>query len=57
MEPNDGQKSMCLQAPINCCGARVCFSNRPFVVKRFQTIHDCGVDAARGLVLLYGIGT
>ncbi len=35
----------------------VCFSNRPGGVKRFQTIHDSGVDVARGLVLLYGIGT
>jgi hypothetical protein len=33
------------------------FSNRPFGVKRFQTIHDYGVDVARGLVLLFGIGT
>ena len=33
------------------------FSNRPVGVKRFQTIHDCGVDVARGLVLLSGIGT
>src|SRR5215468_9517234 len=33
------------------------FSNRPVGVKRFQTIHDCGVDVARVLVLLYGIGT
>jgi hypothetical protein len=33
------------------------FSNRPFGVKQFQTIHLCGVDAARGLVLLFGIGT
>jgi hypothetical protein len=33
------------------------FSNRPVEVKRFQTIHGCGVDVARGLVLLYGIGT
>src|SRR5260370_41690300 len=32
------------------------FSNRPVGVKRFQTVHDCGVDVARGLVLLYGIG-
>src|SRR6476620_4786603 len=41
-------------------GARnrhVCFSNRPFGVKHFQTIHQCGVDVARGLVLLFGIGT
>src|SRR5665213_1683627 len=33
------------------------FSNRPFGVKRFQTIHRCSVDVARGLVLLFGIGT
>ena len=33
------------------------FSNRPFGVKRFQTIHRYGVDVARGLVLLFGIGT
>src|SRR5712672_2152463 len=32
------------------------FSNRPFGVKRFQTIHHCNVDVARGLVLLFGIG-
>ena len=35
----------------------VCFSNRPFEVKRFQAIHHCNVDVARGLVLLFGIGT
>src|SRR5258707_4830047 len=35
----------------------VCFSNRPFGVKHFQTIHQCGADVARGLVLLFGIGT
>ena len=35
----------------------VCFSNRPLRVKRFQTIHQFSVDAARGLVLLFGIGT
>jgi len=55
-----------------CCGDRlnrqhladvmpaslhVRFSNRPFGVKRFQTIHQFSVDAARGLVLLSGIGT
>src|SRR5271155_1030134 len=33
------------------------FSNRPFGVKRFQTIHHYSVDVARGLVLLFGIGT
>src|SRR3954465_11097002 len=36
--------------------ARVCFSNRPFGVKRFQTIHLCSVDVARGLALLFGTG-
>src|SRR5271155_4773894 len=35
----------------------VCFSNRPFGVKHFRTIHQRGVDVARGLVLLSGIGT
>ena len=30
---------------------------RPFEVKHFQTIHHCSVDVARGLVLLFGIGT
>jgi alkylresorcinol/alkylpyrone synthase len=35
----------------------VCFSNRPFGVKRFQTIHHHSVDVARGLVLLSGIST
>src|SRR6516164_5360895 len=33
------------------------FSNRPFGVKHFQTIHPCSVDVAHGLVLLFGIGT
>ena len=33
------------------------FSNRPFGVKRFRTIHRCSVDVAHGLVLLFGIGT
>jgi len=35
----------------------VCFSNRPFGVKHFQTIHHHSVDVAHGLVLLFGIGT
>ena len=38
-------------------GRYVRFSNRPVGVKRFQTIHRCSVDVARGLVLLSGIGT
>ena len=33
------------------------FSNRPFGVKHFQTIHRSSVDVAHGLVLLFGIGT
>ena len=37
--------------------ANVGFSNRPFRVKRFQTIHCYSVDVAHGLVLLFGIGT
>jgi hypothetical protein len=32
-------------------------AGRPFGVKRFQTIHHYSVDVARGLVLLFGIGT
>ena len=34
----------------------VCFSNRPFRVKHFQTIRRCSVDVAHGLALLFGIG-
>src|SRR5258706_8840563 len=37
--------------------SNVRFSNRPFGVKRFQTIHHHSVDVAHGLVLLFGIGT
>ena len=37
--------------------SNVRFSNRPFRVKRFQTIHHYSVDVAHGLVLLFGIGT
>ena len=33
------------------------FSNRPFWVKHFQTIRHHSIDVARGLVLLFGIGT
>src|SRR6516162_8485413 len=39
--------------PISC---DVCFSNRPVGFKRFQAIHHCGVNVARGLVLLSGLG-
>jgi hypothetical protein len=33
------------------------FSNRPFWVKHFQTIHRCSINVARGLALLLGLGT
>src|SRR6516162_10614604 len=39
------------------CPLHVGFSNRPFWVKHFQAIHHWGVDVARGLALLFGIGT
>ena len=39
------------------CPLHVGFSNRPFWVKHFQAIHHQGVDVARGLALLFGIGT
>src|SRR5712691_3543361 len=37
--------------------SNVRFSNRPFRVKRFQTIHHYSVDVAHGLVLLFRLGT
>ena len=43
-------------ADIDFYAEHVRFSNRPFWVKRFQTIHKFSVDAARELVLLFGIG-
>jgi hypothetical protein len=42
---------------LNKVRSDVRFSNRPFGVKHFQTIHRTSVDVARGLVLLFGIGT
>src|SRR5262245_42037106 len=42
---------------ILCCTAYVCFSNRPIGVKRFQAVQRCSVDVARGLALLFGLGT
>jgi hypothetical protein len=33
------------------------FSNRPSEVKHFQAIHHPSVDVARGLALLFGLGT
>src|SRR5436190_22731031 len=49
--------NVCLwhKADMTTAFGDVCFSNRPVGVKRFQTIHDCGIDVTRGLVLLYGI--
>jgi hypothetical protein len=35
----------------------VCFSNRPFWVKHFQTVPLLRFDVARGLALLFGLGT
>src|ERR1035437_3905102 len=43
--------------PVWRCSQEVRFSNRPFRVKRFQTVHHYSVDVAHGLVLLFGIGT
>jgi hypothetical protein len=45
------------KADVRRTGWHVRFSNRPFGVKHFQTIHRCSVDVARGLALLFGIGT
>ena len=42
--------------PVLGMGGYVRFSNRPFGVKRFQTIHQHSIDVAHGLVLLFGIG-
>ena len=44
-------------ADIHRQGRNVRFSNRPFGVKHFQTIHHYSVDVAHGLALLFGIGT
>ena len=47
-----------VRARAGVTGNHVRFSNRPFGVKHFQTIHHhCSVDVAHGLVLLFGIGT
>src|SRR5258705_6583641 len=39
------------ETDIPSASRNVCFSNRPFGVKRFQTIHHHSVDVAHGLVL------
>ena len=46
-----------IRATFRCVAEFGRFSNRPFGVKRFQTIHHYSVDVAHGLVLLFGIGT
>src|ERR1700688_2288753 len=40
-----------------CCAMNVRFSQRPLGGKRFQAIRHTSVDVARGLALLFGIGT
>ena len=45
-----------IRADVPAMRPDVRFSNRPFRVKRFQTIHHYSVDVAHGLVLLFGIG-
>ena len=52
-----GEVGLIRRAAVKTSNGDVRFSNRPFGVKHFQTIHPCGVDVARGLVLLFGIGT
>jgi hypothetical protein len=50
-----GERRLLRKAAVR---GHVCFSNRPFGVKHFQTFHHRhSVDVARGLVLLFGIGT
>src|SRR5215470_7777604 len=49
--------SMPLPRSRHAAARHVRFSNRPSGVKRFQTIHQLSVNVARGLVLLFGIGT
>ena len=40
------------EASLQSDATHVRFSNRPFGVKRFQTIHHYSVDVAHGLLLL-----
>jgi hypothetical protein len=39
------------------CPPHGSFSNRPFRSSAFRPIHHCSVNVARGLALLFGIGT
>src|ERR1035437_9605462 len=43
----------CFESDIDWRLSYVRFSNRPFEVKHFQTIHHCSVDVAHGLALLF----
>jgi hypothetical protein len=52
-----GDKNANISIFVPLIRLNVRFSNRPFRVKRFQTIHHCSVEVTRGLVLLFGIGT
>jgi len=45
------------QAAHSAFALAVRLSYRPFEIKRVQTIHCHGVDVARELALLFGIGT
>ena len=40
----------CTKRTSQVSSMNVCFSNRPLVVKRFQTIHHYRVDVTHGLV-------
>src|SRR5271157_3887151 len=59
LKPFSTIPARCAHRRLRPAGDRldVRFSNRPFGVKRFQTVHRCSVDVAHGLVLLFGIGT
>jgi hypothetical protein len=62
---NKPEESSCQLGAVHTwhfCDMRRClcdvrFSNRPFGVKHFQAIHHSGVNVARGLSLLFGLGT
>src|SRR6266849_8260638 len=57
--PQSGRRPQHHSRPANSTPVPidVRFSNRPFGVKHFQTIHHWSVDVARGLALLFGLGT
>src|SRR4051812_35647342 len=55
-EPSTLRRARMGKQSVRSLRPNVRFSNRPFGVKRFQTIHQHSVDVAHGLVLLFGIG-